>query len=452
MDHPEAGGAEVVCQELAARFAAQGFDVVLLCAAVAGRPRHEQRDGYRIVRGGGRFTVYAVALWWLLWHRRSVGGVLDSQNGIPFFTPLAVRRRTPVVMLLHHIHQEQFSAYFPRPVAAFGRWLEGPVSRRVYGRRAIVAVSPSTRTGARRQLRLRGDIWVAPPGWSVTPVDVPRTEYPSVVCVGRLVPHKRTDLVVSAFPGVLAAHRDARLVVVGRGPERARLIALAESLGIAGQVDFRDDLDDAGRDQVLAAAWMSVNASAGEGWGLSVVEANALGVPVLAYRRPGLRDSIVDATTGWLVEDDANLSAEIADRLTELGSPHRAERYAADAREWAGNFTWATMTGRVEVALHAEELRLARGRKDQRHLSDAAVAATVPVELMPDDWQVLLRQTDSWQVDDAHVTVLLRGADLDAAHVALSRWGVEPAAAGVTLEVARTADLLRLRPAARDHV
>ncbi|NAZ77809.1 glycosyltransferase, partial [Kineococcus sp. T13] len=166
--HPETGGAEVVCHQLAERFAAAGHDVVLLCAAVDGAPREETRDGYRIVRGGGRFGVYAHALAWLARHRRRVEAVVDSQNGIPFFSPLVLPRSTPVLMLLHHVHQDQFAKYFPAPVAALGRFLESTVSRVVYGRRGVVTVSPSTRTDARRRLGLRGDIWVTPPGWSVT--------------------------------------------------------------------------------------------------------------------------------------------------------------------------------------------------------------------------------------------------------------------------------------------
>lgn len=455
--HPEAGGAEVVCQELAARLAAAGDDVTLLCAAVRGRPRHEERDGYRIVRRGGRYTVYPAVLAWLLAHRRRVDAVLDSQNGIPFFTPLVVRRRTAAVMLLHHVHQDQFASYFPGPVAALGRWLEGPVSRLVYGRRAIVAVSPSTRTEARRRLRLRGDVRVAPPGWSVTrSPDHRRSVAPHVVCVGRLVPHKRTDLVVRAFPQVLRTHPDARLTVVGRGPERPALVELVHRLGLERSVDLRDDLDDAGRDRVLASAWLCVNASAGEGWGLSVVEANALGVPVLAYRRPGLQDSVDDGRTGWLVDDDADLAQEIADRLTELAAPGRARPLAAAAREWADAFTWDTQATVVRDTLRAEEERLALGRRDRRRRSDAAVVVTVPEDLLAPGWASRVRATDTWEATPHGATALLRATDVDSVRRVLTRLRIDPTSVDdgrVGVRVAGTVDAMLLgsrRDAHRD--
>ena len=118
-----------------------------MTARIEGRARNESRKGFDIVRLGGRFGVYPLALMWLLLHRRSISGIIDSQNGIPFFTPLAVRRRTPVILLLHHIHQKQFALYFPPAAAAVGRWLESAGTRMVYGDRVVVAVSPSTRPG-----------------------------------------------------------------------------------------------------------------------------------------------------------------------------------------------------------------------------------------------------------------------------------------------------------------
>ncbi|WP_165069782.1 glycosyltransferase family 4 protein [Marisediminicola senii] len=457
LDHPEAGGAELVCQELAVRYAERGRDVVLLAAAVDGRPRVERRDGYTIVRGGGRFTVYAHALWWLLRHRRQVGAVIDSQNGIPFFTPLAVPAGTPAVMLLHHVHQEQFAGYFPAPVAALGRFLESTASRHVYGRRAVVAVSPSTRTDARRRLGLRGSLWVAPPGLSVTPVTgVERSARPSIVTVGRLVHHKHVALVVSALPAVLARHPDLTMTFIGRGPERDALIALAESLGVAHAVDIRGDLDDAARDHALAGAWMSVNASQGEGWGLSVVEANAQGVPVLAYRRRGLRDSILDGETGWLLDEGADLAAAIADRLDELRDADVAARYAANARDWASSFTWESMADRIQVALDCEQDRLDSDHDDARPLSDTATLITAPADLLPADWTQHLRLSDLWEHDGDMTRILCLDTDVFAAEELLEDLGFGTGSLGrehVTVRVARTRDYLSLRrPATSGHL
>lgn len=455
LDHPEAGGAELVCQELAAYYASIGHDVVLLTAAVAGRPRAESRDGYRIIRGGGRLTVYSHALWWLLRHRGRVGAVIDSQNGIPFFTPLTLSPRTPAVMLLHHVHQDQFAGYFPAPVAALGRWLESTASRCIYGLRAVVAVSPSTRTDARRRLGLRGSLWVAPPGLSVTPAtDVTRSTLPTIVTVGRLVHHKQVAEVVSALPAVLRRHPSLTMTFVGRGPERDPLIALADSLGVSHAVEFRDDLDDEGRDRALAGAWMSVNASQGEGWGLSVLEANAQGVPVLAYRRRGLRDSIVDGETGWLIDERVDLASAISDRIDDLSYGDIADRFNRNARSWAAEFTWQAMAERILHTLAWEQERLTASDSKQRTMSDAATVLTIPLDALPENWEQRLRRSDLHRVDGDDLRVLCLDTDIAAARLVLERLELShsPYADRVRVDVARTRDFLSLRRPTRSRI
>src|SRR5690242_14945956 len=86
--HPLAGGAEGYCWNIATRFAAAGADVTLVTAHPPGLPRREEREGVRITRRGGTFTVYLWAAMFLLVHGGRFTAVLDCQNGIPFFSPL----------------------------------------------------------------------------------------------------------------------------------------------------------------------------------------------------------------------------------------------------------------------------------------------------------------------------------------------------------------------------
>ena len=106
------------------------------------------------------------------------------------------------------------------------------------------------------------------------------------------------------------------------------------------------------RDRILHTAWMSINASEGEGWGLSVVEANAAGVPVLAYRRPGLRDSISDGQTG--LADRGRRGARLPPsprRCGRSGDEEAAAAIATRARQWASQFTWDKMADQVLALL-----------------------------------------------------------------------------------------------------
>ena len=437
------------CETVARQFVGRGRHVVYLTSAVDGRPAIEARDGYTIVRRGSRFTVYLAALVWLLRHRRQIDGVIDSQNGIPFFTPLAVSRDTPIVLLLHHIHQDQFAEYFPPQVAAIGRWLERTGTRVVYGDRAIAAVSPSTRQGARRRLGLRGAIWVVPPGCDAVSASSihhgGRVATERIVCVGRQVPHKRTDRIVAAMPGLLALFPDLELHLIGDGPLLPELRRQVDSLGIGGSVQIHGSLPAERRDELLCGAWLTVNASQGEGWGLSVVEANAVGIPALAYRCPGLRDSIRHGVTGWLIDEDEELEEAIAKALVTLSDEERAAEIAERARRWVSRFTWEESVSQLAAALESERGRLQHDDDDRRVRTDLAMVVSIPNECRPPGWDPTFRVTDL-TIETTHgLVVLLRGADSVTARVALLRAGLTRSVMDdprVQISVARPTDLL----------
>ena len=445
--HPQAGGAEVVCERLAEQFVGRGWNVRFLCAHVKGHPRTEVRDGYTVVRRGKRFTVYPRLLFWLLLHRRQVAGVVDSQNGIPFFSPLVLPRRTPILLLLHHIHQEQFSSYFPRPIATVGRWLESFGCRTVYGKRTVVAVSPSTRSGARKNLKLRGNICVIPSGWTIagtTAGGLPRrATNPTVVSVGRLVPHKRQLLLIEAAAGLIGRMPDLAVHIVGSGPEHARLQSRVVTLGLQRNVRFHQSLSNQQRDELIASSWLVVLPSQGEGWGLTVLEANALGVPAVAFRVPGLRDSIVAGETGWLLESVGDLAEGVAKALDELRDEARALEIADSTRAWAARFTWESMADRYRCVLEAEARRLRIGHHDRRSQSDIVTVVRAPRSVLMAWPGRQVRRTDIWHISDDEFGLLLHGADTSDAQALLTEVGLTAdETALASTRVARSVHLL----------
>ena len=124
--------------------------------------------------------------------------MLDCQNGIPFFTPLVLPPKVPVLCVVHHVHTAQFGVHFGRWMASVGRLLEGPAARLAYRRHACVAVSPSTVTAMRERLGWTGDIYLVPNGIGRPRANaVARADATNLVWVGRLVAHKRPELLIS---------------------------------------------------------------------------------------------------------------------------------------------------------------------------------------------------------------------------------------------------------------
>lgn len=360
LDHALAGGSERYAWEFARALVGAGASVEFLTARDEGQGRTEVRDGIRIRRGGGALTFYPWAAWQLLRRRRRLDVVIDPECGIPTFSPLFVGRRTAVLLVVHHVHMEQFRTYFSPPMSTLGRWLEGWLMPRVYRRVPTYAVSRSTAAEMRKELGWRGPIGILENGASSTtrassgPGDPRR-----ILVLGRLVPHKRVDAVVRAVALLAPDMPDLRVEVVGRGPEREAIRALVDDLGLSDVVRLHGYLSDADMDAVLGGCGLHVCASDVEGWGQVVIDAAAHGIPTVGRDVPGLRDSIVDGSTGWLLDASGAdplvdlLAAHVRVSIAVLSDPHQQQDYADRCRAWAGRFTWDRMHAEAVEATSA---------------------------------------------------------------------------------------------------
>jgi glycosyltransferase involved in cell wall biosynthesis len=444
-DHPRAGGAELYCERVSAELVDQGLAVTYLTAEVEGHPSIEERDGFRIVRRGGPLTVYPAALLWLWRHRGELDGVVDSQNGIPFFSPLVVGRRTPVVLLIHHVHQEQFRRYFRWPVSGLGRWLERRGTTLVYRRRPVVTVSPSSRHAIRRELGLRGPVFITPCGTDPPSAgQAARAPSPRIVLVTRLVAHKRVELVLAALAQARRRVPGLHLHLVGDGPHRAALTREIERLGLSGCVVVHGWLNEAQKAALLRTAWLTVSASAGEGWGLSLVEASALGVPAVALRVPGVQDAVRDGRTGVLVDEETHLAEAIADMVERLTDDAEAERWSARSRAWAGGFRWRRTAQQIRLVLEADADR-DHDAEGRRTACDVASVLEL-TGAVPDLRQLRAstRRTDSWSRQGNTVVGLVHSADeIDALTVARRLGLLSVPDLRIRVRLARPYDLLR---------
>lgn len=429
VEHPQAGGAEQYMHQIAKRWVEVGARVTWLTARAPGQGRSAVIDGIEVVRAGGPLSVYPWTALALLRRFGRIDYVVDCQNGIPFFSPLVVEKDVPIVQVIHHVHQDQFANRFGPVLAAVGRFLEGRGTRAVYGARAIAAVSPSTRQELRRRLRFRGPIHIVPNGNDCTPeVRAPRDPEPTITVVTRLVPHKRVDVLLSQLAVAAAAEPKLRVDIVGDGPERVRLQTLAAELGLGEVVTFHGYQPDEVRDELLRRAWLTMSTSHHEGWGLSIIEAAAYGVPTLALRVPGVRDSVVNGSTGWLVDEVGQFGAAAVIALRELADEQRAREITAACQAWARCFTWDRSASLLAgVLLAAGEPEIGPGDRSAR--SDMGVVAEFD---RPKDFAGMLayaalRPTDQIEMRDGRVGLLLTGCDEVDAAAALRRLGVTEA-------------------------
>jgi glycosyltransferase involved in cell wall biosynthesis len=356
--HPEGGGSERYIERIAADLVADGCEVEILCSAHPGVPRRLSRDGVLFRHAGGRLTVYLRALGTLLRERLTGRGpdvIVDVHNGIPFFARLIAG--CPVVVLVHHVHREQWGVVFGRTLAALGWWLESRVSPSVHRGCQYIAVSEVTRREL-VELGVRAtSIAVVHNGSRPVPPGQPdRDPEPSLVVLGRLVPHKRVEHAIRVLAALGPEFPGLRLRVIGDGWWREELEAEAASLEVADRVIFTGYINEHSKEDLLARSWLMLVPSVKEGWGLMVVEAAAHGVPSIAYRSAGgLAESIEDGRTGLLVDDLDQLIDRTRNLLTDHG--HRAVLGEA-AREHIAGFSWRTASTSMHLLLRQAANRL----------------------------------------------------------------------------------------------
>ncbi len=351
--NPEGGGSEVYIERIAAELVTAGHRVTLLCAAhpEAG-PAETTVDGVQVLRRGSRMTVYARAALTCLAGRFGLGPlsarrlgrpdlVVDVCNGMPFFAPLYAGR--PVVALVHHVHKEQWPVVFGPRMARLGWWIESWLAPRLYRRCRYVTVSEASRN---ELVTLGVDperIDVVPNGTPpVTGPSVPRTPHPSLLVLGRLVPHKRVEIALRAVALLLPELPDLQLVVAGQGWWEAPLRELCDELGIADHVRFAGFVTEAEKHELLSSAWLALTPSLKEGWGLTIVEAAARSTPTVAFRYAGgVCEAMVDTETGLLVDDEEEFLTVVRDLLAD---DVRRKSMGEAALLHAARFTW-TATG-----------------------------------------------------------------------------------------------------------
>ena len=332
------GGAERLLVDLASRPALSGAThAVALMTPNAKLAQYFQDAGLRVV-DRGRVRENPLAYLWRSFGPTDVAwlsGVLrDERATIAHLhtfgshvvgTRAARRAGVPTLRTEHHVD------YFVDPSCSpFTRWS----LRRVD---AIVAISEYVRDFVARTApyaasRMRvvrngvdADYFAHRPPAPAAAADAPRPFTFAVVC--RLEPWKQVDLAIAALASVPGAALD----VVGDGSARAALEAQAKELGLTSRVRFlgyqRDPRD------ALAASSAAINSSRDEPLGLSVLEAQAIGRPVVAFAGGGIPEVVKDGETGWLVRE-RTVPALAAAMREASGDPEGAARMGLAARRF----------------------------------------------------------------------------------------------------------------------
>jgi glycosyltransferase involved in cell wall biosynthesis len=340
-DHqnPQAGGAELHLKEIFSRIVARGHSVDLLCSSWEDAPPRAKLDGIEVHRVGTRQTYPFLAHGY---YAAQLAGnnydvVIEDLNKVPLYTPMW--RVNKLVALVHHLFGATVFREAPLPLAA-AVWLSEKPLGALYRDVPFQAVSVSTADDLVARGIPRGSIRIIYNGVDsarLTPNAAERSATPLFVYLGRLKKYKRVDVVLRAFAGLSVP--SATLEIAGTGDYRAPLERLVKSLHLEDRVKFLGFIPEDQKIHLLRRAWASTLASPKEGWGISNLEAAACATPVIAANSPGIRESVIDGETGFLIPPgDAGAMTAAMRGLVE--SPELVSSLGAAGRQFAEAFTW----------------------------------------------------------------------------------------------------------------
>lgn len=339
--NPLAGGAEVHLHEVFERIAKMGHEVTLFCSAFDGAPPSEEMNGIHVIREGGRwlFNYFVPRKYFSTFRPQKFDLIVDDMNKIPFYTPLYVKE--PLLGVIHHLFGRSIFLEAPFPLASYVYAAEH-AALPIYKRIRFIVGSPSTH---KEMLHLGFPeerthlIHYGVAHESFRQLGIPKSPTPLIGMVGRLKKYKSVDHLLEAFIIVRQELNEAKLIIVGEGDDKPRLMAVARGIGISDAVTFTGFVSEEVKVTYLNQMHVAVNTSAKEGWGLTVIEANACGTPTVSSNVQGLRDAVLEGETGLLYEygNREKLAEKI---LLLLRDEHLRQRLGDSAVQRSKQFDW----------------------------------------------------------------------------------------------------------------
>lgn len=321
--HPQAGGAERVIYEVGRRLAKKGIDVSWLSENVGSTL--EEYDNIKLIHAGNKFTIHLLSSR----YAKNYDVVIDSvAHAVPFFS---YRVNKKSIALVHHVHQDVVK-YELNPFTAFiVRHLEKYIKHYPY----IISVSKTTKNELVRRFKIDEskinviyngiDHEVYKPG--------EKASTPTILWIGRLKSYKNPLDAVKIFKKLKTK---AMMFIVGGGEmeeEVKRTISGDKNIIYLGKVDESQKI------KLYQSSWVVLSTSFIEGWGMTIVEANACGTPVVAYSTGSIPEIVEDGVNGYLVNyKDIDKAAERIDYL--LGSESIIKYLSKKSYETSLKYDW----------------------------------------------------------------------------------------------------------------
>ena len=301
--NPLSGGAEKVTLEHAKAWVKKGLEVTWFAGGYKGSKKVETFEGVKVVRFGSPISIYFLApfIYWLKF-KGNFDLVIDEIHGIPFLSPLWAWKSKKLAYI-HEIAQEIWDEMLPFPINIFGKLYE-KIYFIFYKNIPFLTGSNSTKEDLVHYGISDKNITVIPQGLFLKPIDKPvkKEKNLTLLFVGRIVKMKGIEDALKIFAEINKKIPQSKFWIVGGGEKRYvdQIKRLTTDLNIAKSCIFYGFIDEDKKIEFYQKSHFLLHTSVREGFGLTVIEANSQGTPVLAYNSPGLKDIVRNGVNGFL--------------------------------------------------------------------------------------------------------------------------------------------------------
>jgi len=346
IQHPAAGGAEVVASELGKRLVQAGHEVIFVTAGYPGAAQKTVIDGYTVIRVGGRFSVYWQAYRYIKHHLADWPEfVIEEINTIPFGSRLYLRN-TPRLLFFHMLCREIWFYQLGLPASLAGYILE-PLYLKFLSSERAIAMSVSTKQDLIRYGFHPRKIAVISEGIQIEPIPklLPNIKHdkPTMVSLGSFRAMKRTLDQIRAFELAKVELPELQMKIAGdgRGNYGKKVLAAIANSPFQKDIEYLGRVSAIEKSRLLQKAHIITVTSIKEGWGLIVTEAASQGTPAAVYNVDGLRDSVQDGKTGAVCSQNTpdHLAATIVSLLSDKSQYQIMQK---NAWEWSKHINFET--------------------------------------------------------------------------------------------------------------
>ena len=340
LEASDSGGSEEHLTQVSQHWTNAGLSVNIRTAGVQGLPAQVERNGSKVIRKGGRVSIFPGAAFQVL--RGGLGsadGVIDVFQGMPFLSPLWTRR--PRVGLIHHCHMGTWSDLAPIGLAQLGYCIERFAIKHIYRSTPLVTLSPSSAEEIVKCMKIKPEqLRVGPVGIDsdfIPDTTSGETEIPLVVAGGRFMPPKGFDRIPAILSSVKKKIPALQAVIFGDGPEKSRIESQIQKYSAEDWITLPGFISRENQVSLYQKAKLLIAPSRREGWNMTITEAAACGTPAVATKIPGHLDAVMNQQTGYLVENDYEMAEAI---IAGLSDESKRIEMRKNSLEHAQKFRW----------------------------------------------------------------------------------------------------------------